>query len=169
MRFDESTLVAKIVNGLPKRYFGFMSQWSAIDADDQTMAKLSPRLLAEKQLHEHFKKASTSSALVGDARNFKGRKSKAKSPNKSNDKKPSNPNNQKSNAKWQSNKPKNNKGNSQNKGRESSQRTENCFFCKEPGHWIDDCSERKDKHHQREAIIADSELNLSLACYSRHA
>lgn len=52
--FDEEILVTKIVCGLPKAYISFMSAWSNLDNDRQTMTELMARLSAEEDLKGSF-------------------------------------------------------------------------------------------------------------------
>lgn len=81
VKLDESVLVGKIVSGLPKKFISFMSSWAGVPDADQTMNVLIPRLLAEEQLINRFRKMKLqeSSALVGSTRK---EKQSSKTPNR---------------------------------------------------------------------------------------
>lgn len=40
---DEATLVSKVVNGLPKRFMNFISNWSNVGPNEQKLSALLPR------------------------------------------------------------------------------------------------------------------------------
>lgn len=63
---DESTLVSKIVSGLPRRFLNFMSNWANLNSDKQTMIELIARLSAEEQLVSKFKRLTTEGAYQGE-------------------------------------------------------------------------------------------------------
>lgn len=104
----ESTLVAKIIDGLPHEYEGFLSSWASTGPSEQKVDKLLPRLLNEELIKGN--RGPIGVACLAST-------SKGKKKNK---KKPTN--------------------------------KDQCFRCKEYGHWKRDCpqdssgSEDEDAH-----------------------
>lgn len=91
----ESTLVAKIIDGLPESYSGFLSSWAITEPSEQKVDKILPRLLNE-ELINRIKETKQSEAFL--ASTSKGKKKKKKPTDK-----------------------------------------DQCFKCKEYGHWKRDC------------------------------
>lgn len=111
--------VSKVVNGLPKRFLNFISNWSNIPAHEQKLSILSPRLMAEELLHLHFKRPESGSALVGEH---------SRTTKKFNKPKPDfDPNKNKQGA---------NSGNYKKGGKKQ---VKKCYLCNQNGHWRPEC------------------------------
>lgn len=65
---SEAVLVSKIVSGLPRRFINFMSTWSNLDENDQTLVELIARLTAEDNLINKFRKLKVENALTTESR-----------------------------------------------------------------------------------------------------
>lgn len=79
---DEITLVGKIVNGLPRRYMNFISNWSIVENSKQNLDELLPRLMAEEALIDNFK-TRESAAMSAEGKKWSPRKKDNRQSNKS--------------------------------------------------------------------------------------
>lgn len=148
---DESTLVNKIVSGLPRRYMNFISNWGNQGPESQKLSHLLPKLLAEDELLQKFKRKDET-VLVGESSNDNKSRRKGGHHHTGNNSNHNN-RNKKTDKKWS-------KNNAQKK------HDKKCYYCKEEGHFKKECPKLKEKNKQEpekeedpkevSAIIADS-------------
>lgn len=129
----DSTLVGKIVSGLPETYSSFMSSWMGMDAANMTLNNLLPRLMAEEAIKQKFDGAGSSAMAAQSNATKKGKNSKQ--PNRSSSKQNIN---------------------------ELKKRTK-CRKCGQKGHWKAECpqvskdGEKQDDTRKQKQKTADSE------------
>lgn len=126
---SESMVMTKVLMSLPAAYNHFYSAWESTIAENQTMANLRARLMAEELRLQSQGQVENVEALVAK-RNF---------PKK---------NNSKTGRFSNQNKKGSVKGNGTPKG--------NCFLCGETGHWKRDCAQNKNKFKAKQGNASTS-------------
>jgi len=136
----EEDTVSKIVSGLPRQYFNFMSNWSHLEPDKQTLVELIARLSAEEQLISKFRQPRVENAFLGHVKpeqhkqNFSQVRSRADTGR-------------------QTNKPKSVRPTNTSKSKPAQSDEKNlCFYCKKEGHWINDCPKIKEKNRNSKSV-----------------
>lgn len=123
---SDSMVITKVLMALPQEYNHFHSAWESTRSEDQTMANLRARLLAEELRMKSQGQIESAEALVAK-RNFskKANPKKSKNHSSSNQSKKTTGGNDGGSSDMKSKKP--------------------CFACGERGHWRDACPTRKKK------------------------
>lgn len=151
---SDEEVANKIVLGLPKRYISFISQYSQWAQKDKSLETLFPRLLAEEELVDRFRNLSTSEQASGSALSTEAKRGRYKDKQKKGQRY-----NNKDSYK-DSNKKRDNDKNKRKTGKNQ------CFACKEEGHWKKDCPKLTkkapaDANIAASAIVAEIECNIA--------
>jgi len=146
---EEDTLVSKIVSGLPRQYFNFMSNWSHLEPDKQTLVELIARLSAEEQLISKFRQPRVENAFLGHVKpkQHKQNSSQVRS---------------RADTGRQTTKPKSVRPTTTGKSKPANSDEKNlCFYCKKEGHWINDCPKIKEKNRNNKSVNIAAEATTS--------
>lgn len=146
-KIPDTTVVGKIVSGLTESYSNFMSSWTLVPANEQTLSNLLSRLMAEEAIKNKFDSAGGSALAVHG--NIK-------------------PGNTGKKGKWRNSNKNKSSESSGSKHIEDLKKRTKCRKCGKKGHWKAECPENNqankdsdDKDDLVKGIAVVAEANFS--------